>query len=293
MDVLGPYVEWVAVCPEVEAGLGVPRPPMQLTGSLPHPRLTVIESGDDRTGLLTTFAARRVNELGRIGLAGYVFKRRSPSCGIEQVPVYNRAGTPRPLGIGLFARACMDAFPLLPVEDEGRLADPDILDGFVLRVFAYHRWQSLMEKRVTHRTIVEFHKAHQYLLLAHSPPHHHTLGRLIAQADRRRPRELAMRYGRLFMDALAVKATVRKHVNVLQHILGFFKARLDRQEKAELLDVIDAYRRGLTPLIVPLTLVKHYAKIFDVGDIRGQVYLNPHPKELMLRHHSLRQGETA
>lgn len=285
MDVLGRYVEWVPVCPEVEAGLGVPRPPMQLTGSLPHPRLTVIESGDDRTGLLTTFAARRVDELGRIDLAGYVFKRHSPSCGIERVPVYNRAGTPRPRGVGLFARACIDAFPLLPVEDEGRLADPEILEGFLLRVFAYHRWRGLLKKTVARRAIVEFHTAHQYLLLAHSRPHYHTLGRLIAQADRRRPRELAMRYGRLFMEALAVKATVRRHVNVLRHILGFFKARLDRQEKAELLNVVDEYRHGLTPLIVPLTLVKHYVRAFNVSSIRGQVYLNPHPEELMLRNH--------
>ncbi len=143
----------------------------------------------------------------------------------------------------------------------------------------------LLQSGVTRQAVVRFHTIHKYLLLSHSQQHYQVLGRLVGQAERHRPKELAVRYGELFMQALAVKATVRKHVNVLQHIFGYFKDRLSAEEKAELSGVIGDYHRGLTPLIVPLTLIRHYVQIFDVSYVRDQVYLNPHPKELMLRNH--------
>ena len=188
-------------------------------------------------------------------------------------------------GVGLFARAFIEQFPLIPVEEEGRLCDPTLRENFIERVFCYRRWQDLVQSGVTRQALVQFHTIHKYLLLAHSPQQCEVLGRLVGQAHQYRPKELAHRYGELFMKALAVKATVRKHVNVLQHILGYFKERLGAHEKAELLGVIGDYHQELTPLIVPLTLIKHYVQIFDVGYIRDQVYLNPHPKELMLRNH--------
>ena len=188
-------------------------------------------------------------------------------------------------GVGLFARAFIEQFPLIPVEEEGRLCDSTLRENFIERVFCYRRWQDLVQSGVTRQALVQFHTIHKYLLLAHHPQQSERLGRLVGQAERYPPKELAFRYGDLFMKTLAVKATVRKHVNVLQHILGYFKERLGAHEKAELLSVIDDYRHGLTPLIVPLTLIKHYVQIFGVSYIRDQVYLNPHPKELMLRNH--------
>jgi uncharacterized protein YbgA (DUF1722 family) len=187
--------------------------------------------------------------------------------------------------VGLFARAFIEQFPLIPVEEEGRLCDPLLRENFIERVFCYRRWQDLVQSRVTRQAVVQFHTVHKYLLLSHHSQQCQVLGRLVGQAHKHRPKDLALRYGELLMKALAVKATVRKHVNVLQHILGYFKDRLGAQEKGELLGVIGDYHRGLTPLIVPLTLIKHYVQIFDVGYIRDQVYLNPHPKELMLRNH--------
>ena len=188
-------------------------------------------------------------------------------------------------GVGLFARAFIEQFPLIPVEEEGRLCEPTLRENFIERVFCYRRWQDLVQNGVTRQALVQFHTVHKYLLLAHSPQQCEVLGRLVGQAHQHRPKELTHRYGELFMKALAVKATVRKHVNVLQHILGYFKERLGAHEKAELLGVIGDYHQELTPLVVPLTLIKHYVQIFDVGYIRDQVYLNPHPKELMLRNH--------
>ena len=284
-DVFGRYVEWVPVCPEVEAGLGTPREAMRLVGDPRHPRLVTIRSGKDHTQALVRMTDDRIEELKKLDLSGYVFKKDSPSCGIERVRLYNEHGMPSRNGVGLFARAFIEEFPLIPVEEEGRLCDPPLRENFIERVFCYRRFQDLAVNGITRQTVVRFHTIHKYLLLSHSQPHYQVLGRLVGHAEDHRPRELASRYGELFMKALAVKATVRKHVNVLQHILGYFKDRLSVQEKAELLGVIGDYHRGLTPLIVPLTLIKHYVQIFDVGYIRDQVYLNPHPKELMLRNH--------
>ncbi|MEQ1655593.1 MAG: DUF523 and DUF1722 domain-containing protein [Nitrospira sp.] len=284
-DVLGPYVEWVPVCPEVEAGLGTPREAMRLVGDPAHPRLLTIKSGRDHTRALEKMTMGRLAELGNLDLSGYVFKRGSPSCGVERVRVYTEHAMPSHSGVGLFARAFIDQFPLIPVEEEGRLCDAPLRENFIERVFCYRRYQDLLQNGVTRQAVVRFHTIHKYLLLAHSAQHYQALGRLVGQAEHHRPKELALKYGELFMKALAVKATVRKHVNVLQHILGYFKTQLGPSQKTELLGVISDYHQGLTPLIVPLTLIKHYVHLFDVGYIRDQVYLNPHPKELMLRNH--------
>ncbi|MDZ4732871.1 MAG: DUF523 and DUF1722 domain-containing protein [Nitrospirota bacterium] len=284
-DVLGRYVEWIPVCPEVEAGLGTPREAMRLVGDSHHPRLVTIKSGADHTRALETMTTNRIEELKKLDLTGYVFKKGSPSCGIERVRIYNEHAMLSRSGVGLFARAFIGQFPLIPVEEEGRLCDPTLRENFIERVFCYRRWQDLVQNGVTRQALVQFHTIHKYLLLAHSPQQFKVLGRLVGQAHQYRPKDLVRLYGELFMKALSVKATVRKHVNVLQHIMGYFKERLGVREKAELLEVIGDYHHGLTPLVVPLTLIRHYVRIFDVSYIRDQVYLNPHPKELMLRNH--------
>jgi len=265
--------------------LGTPREAMRLIGDPQNPRLVTIKSGTDHTRALETLTKDRVEELNDLDLSGYVFKKGSPSCGIERVRVYNKDGMPSRNGVGLFAQAFIQQFPLIPVEEEGRLCDSTLRENFIERVFCYRRWQDLVQSGATRQALVQFHTIHKYLLMAHHLQQCEALGRLVGQAKQHTPKELALRYGDLFMKALAVKATVRKHVNVLQHILGYFRERLSAPEKAELLNVIGDYHHGLTPLIVPLTLIKHYVQIFDVSYIREQVYLNPHPKELMLRNH--------
>jgi len=284
-EVLGRYVEWVPVCPEVEAGLGTPREAMRLVGDIQNPRLVTIKRGTDYTRALEMMTTHRIKQLKDMDLSGYVFKKGSPSCGIERVRVYNEHGMVSRKGVGLFARALTEQFPLIPVEEEGRLCDPALRENFIERIFCYRRWQDLVQSGVTRQALIQFHTIHKYLLLAHHPQQYAVLSGLVGQAYQHRPKELAHLYGELFMKVLAVKATVRKHVNALQHMVRYFKARLGAHEKAELLGVIGDYDHGLTPLIVPLTLIKHYVQVFDVGYIRDQVYLNPHPKELMLRNH--------
>lgn len=282
-DVLGRYVEWVPVCPEVEAGFGTPREAMRLVGEADAPRLLTIRTERDLTKPLVQFTARKLDVFDGTDLSGFIFKKDSPSCGIDRVRLFNRHGMPSRKGVGLFARAFMERFPLIPVEDEGRLCDPVIRDNFIERVFCYHRWLELARGPVTRKDVVTFHTVHKYLLLAHSRSHYQELGRLVAQADRYKPKELMARYGALFMAALAVTATRRKHVNVLQHVVGHMKERLKPSERTELDELLEDYRRGHVPLVVPITLVKHYVRRYHVDYVRDQVYLNPHPKEMKLR----------
>ncbi len=285
VDVLGPHVEWVPVCPEVEAGLGTPREAMRLVGTPEHSRLVTIRSKIDHTEAVVQWGAARVRELEELALSGYVFKKDSPSCGIERVRIFNAHGMPAMRGAGLFARAFHAQFPLTPVEEEGRLCDPALRDNFIERVFAYHRWLCLTEEGLTRQRLIQFHTIHKYLLLAHSPQHYRMLGSLVAELRGRVLRDVGQRYGALFMAALSKHATVRKHVNVLQHLMGHCRRQLTAAQKRELMDVIDDYHRGMLPLIVPMTLVRHYVRLFEVPYVRDQVYLNPHPKELMLRNH--------
>ena len=285
VDTLGPFVEWVPVCPEVELGLGIPRPTIRLVGEASAPRLVVEKTGEDLTARMHRFARARTADLDALGLDGYVLKRASPSCGLHRVRVWNERGEPGSDGRGLFAQELVDRFPLLPVEEEGRLADAAIRENFIERVFATARWAAFLADRPRARDLVAFHSAQKFSILAHSPRHYAALGRLVATAGNPLTRATLQEYGRRLMEALAVRATRRRHVNVLQHLAGFFKKQLSPDERAEIAEVVEEFRQALVPLIVPITLIRHHVRRLAIGYLRDQVYLSPHPKELMLRNH--------
>ncbi|HEX7792728.1 MAG TPA: DUF523 and DUF1722 domain-containing protein [Vicinamibacterales bacterium] len=284
-ETFGRFVEWVPVCPEVECGFGTPREAMRLVRAGPGVRLLTVKTSIDLTEPMERYSRSRVAALADENLSGYVLKKDSPSCGLERVKVYDRHGTPARDGRGLFAAALVEAFPHLPVEEEGRLADPRLRDNFIERVFAYWRLRGLFASRWTVGDLVRFHTAHKLLVLAHAPERYRRLGRLVAGARGMPRRNVEQRYVAGLMEALAELATTRRHTNVLQHMAGYFKDRLDAASKRELAETIDDYRRGLIPLVVPLTLIRHHARTLDVAYLAGQTYLEPHPKELMLRNH--------
>ncbi len=283
--VFGRFVEFVPVCPEFELGLGVPRESLRLTRADGEIRMVGNLSGADHTAAMNRFAARRVAALAREQLSGYVLKKDSPSCGMERVRVYASGGTPARDGRGLFAAALIARYPHLPVEEEGRLNDPRLRENFIERVFAYRRIRDFFARRWTARELVAFHTAHKLQLLAHSPRVYAELGRTVARAKAIDRDELREGYEREFMGAMAKVVTPARQANVLQHIAGYFRDHLDPDSRRELATLIDDYRRGLIPLIVPITLMRHYVRRFEIAYLAGQVYLEPHPKELMLRNH--------
>ncbi len=287
-DALAPFVELVPVCPEVEVGMSIPREPVRLVGAAESPRLVGQRSGQDWTARMTAYSQRRVGALARQALSGYVLKKDSPSCGLLRVKLYPSDApdaVPERAGRGLFATALAAKFPHLPIEEEGRLNDAHLRENFIERVFAYHRLQNLWATRWTLRSLIAFHTANKMSLLAHDEPGYRRLGRLVANGKSVARAELRERYQAGFMTALEKLATSGGHVNVMTHMLGHFTDRLEPVARHELLGAIEDYRQGLVPLIAPLTLVRHYARTLHVAYLLGQTYLDPHPKELMLRNH--------
>ncbi len=282
---LGRYFEWVPVCPEIELGLGVPRDTLRLEQAEDGIRLITPANGRDLTAPMREFATDRVRELARQNLDGYILKSDSPSCGLWRVRVYGTSGMPSRSGRGLFAAALTEQVPQLPVEEEGRLWDPRLRENWIERVFAYRRIKSFWESRWNLQSLVAFHAAHKLTLLAHSPKAGPELGRLVASAKGIPKAECRRKYQAMFMSALAVPATRGRHANVLQHMAGYFRKQLDDDSRRELALLIEDYRTGLIPLVVPLTLIKHPARRLQVTYLTGQVYLDPHPKELALRNH--------
>jgi len=284
-ETLGQFVEWVPVCPEVELGLGIPRETIRLEGDPEAPRLRAPKSGKDHTTAMQRLARTRVDTLARQDLVGYVLKKDSPTCGMERVRVYGAGGAPARSGVGTFARVLVERMPMLPVEEEGRLHDPALRENFVERLFAYARWRAFIAERQTRGGLVGFHTAHKLTLLAHAPAAYRRLGSLVARAKERPLPEVLADYGGAFMSALRVRATPARHANVLEHMLGYFSKDLTATERQEMADVITDHHRGLVPLVVPLTLVKHHVRRLGVAYLQAQTYLDPHPKELMLRNH--------
>ena len=284
-ETLGKFVEFVPVCPEVECGLGIPREAMHLVAGPEGPRLVTIRTGVDYTGRLRAWALNRVKELEREELCGFIFKSGSPSSGMERVKVYGGPGEPAKTGVGLFAREFMLHFPLLPVEDEGRLHDPGLRENFLERLFTLKRWRETLALGAKRGHLVDFHTGHKLLILSHSPKHYTLLGKLVAQLQEIPLPELYARYQTLLMEALRLKSTIKKNVNVLLHVMGYFKKNLSPAEKEELLEIIDEYRLNYIPLIVPVTLLNHYVRKYGQAYLQNQYYLHPHPLELKLRNH--------
>ena len=288
---LGRYVEFVPVCPEVEAGFGVPRESMRLVGDPDAPRLITTKTGRDLTGIMTAWAKKRADELAAEDLCGFIFKSKSPSSGMSRVKVYSeKGGMAVHKGVGLFARAFMERFPLLPVEEEGRLLDARLRENFIERIFVLRSWREVSAAcarpgTCTMAAISGFHARHKLLINAHSPAHARTMGKLVAQAKDAESPELHARYEQLLLEALAKPATVPRTVNVLQHICGYFRRLITQDERQELAEVLEDYRRGLTPLIVPVTLINHHVRVQGVDYLARQVFLKPHPLELKLRNY--------
>jgi uncharacterized protein YbgA (DUF1722 family) len=245
----------------------------------------VRKTGEDLTGRMTSWAATRMDGLG--DLDGFVLKKDSPSCGMERVRLYPEGGEAQPTrnGRGLFAAAFIDRYPLLPVEEEGRLNDPVLREHFIERLFAYRRWRDFLATDPGPGDLVAFHSASKMSLLSHHPGKYGALGRLVADAGRAGFPERLDEYAEAYMDVLRHRATRRRHANVLQHLLGHLKEAIDREDRAELAELIEAYRAGSVPLVVPITMLRHHFRRHGGEWVRSQTYLNPYPDELMLRNH--------
>ncbi|WLG84001.1 DUF523 and DUF1722 domain-containing protein [Pseudomonas cucumis] len=277
------YFDFVTVCPEVAIGLGIPREPIRLVGNPEHPEAVgTINPQINATRPLAEYARKMAAELDDI--CGYIFMQKSPSCGLERVKVYQANGaTMDGGGRGIYAQAFCALHPDLPVEEDGRLNDPVLRENFLTRVFAYSAWKQLLQTGLTRHALTDFHSRYKYLLMAHNPVQYKTLGNLLGNMGQFDLEELGPRYFSELMAALKKCATRRTHTNVLQHLSGYLKKVIGPEDKQEVQHVIGQYRQGIVPLVVPLTLLKHYFRQHPDPYIAQQVYLQPHPENLSLR----------
>jgi uncharacterized protein YbgA (DUF1722 family)/uncharacterized protein YbbK (DUF523 family) len=285
-NTLGEYLDFVPVCPEVEAGFPIPRETFRLVGDPEAPRLVTSRKNVDHTDRMMAWAEKRVKELEQENLCGFIFKSDSPSSGLMRVKVYNPNGMAEKKGVGLFARAFTRHFPLLPVEEEGRLNDPKLRETFIEQIFTLKRWRETLGRGRSMKNLVDFHTRHKLLMLSHSPANARVMGKLVADGKQMPLQSLYDQYERLLIETLRMKSTIKKNLNVLEHILGYFKNQLSADEKQEMLELFDRYRNEFLPLIVPVTLLNHYVRKIDEPYLKQQVYLNPHPVALKLRNHA-------
>lgn len=298
-ETLSRIFDVVAVCPEWEAGMGVPREPVELVGDPEDPRMIGKRSGADWTETMRRHGRRRAAEIEKLEVSGFILKQGSPSCGLHGVPVQSGgaaladrgtfARTARPArggrrdagvdltGRGLFARTLAEALPLMPMEEEGRLDHSPLCENFVERVHAYRRWRNCTDGEASLRRLMDFHARHKLTLLAHSERRMRLLGRLLAKAGTAPLDRVTARYGSLFMEALKQPATTRTNTNALQHMAGFLSGKLPVEGRRRLAEVVDDYRLGLVPLEVPLELMRRHATRYRVAYLLDQSYLDPHP----------------
>ncbi|MCK9229891.1 MAG: DUF523 and DUF1722 domain-containing protein [Syntrophales bacterium] len=284
-DTLGRYVRYIPVCPEADCGMGIPREFIRLEGSPESPRLVTGRTKVDKTDMMVSWAKKRLIQLEGEDLHGFIFKSGSPSCGTERIKVYDDKGLPVKRGTGVFARMFMDHFPSVPVKDEKRLHDADLREHFIERIFVLKRWRDTQKAPPGRDALVGFHGRHGLLVLSHSSTHYRAMEKLVADRKRLSRQELYEGYETLLMKAMEMKTTVKKNVTVLRHILGYLRRNLSSDEKTELLEVIETYQNGFLPLIVPITLIGHYARKYGQHCLNEQVYLNPRPRGLQMCDH--------
>lgn len=281
---LSDYFKLEGVCPEVESGMSIPRPTIHLIGDPRQPQLVeVINEEKDHTESVKTFSQGHMKKIAP--LSGFILKNRSPTCGMERVKVYQTPPNQPKMGRGIFAKVLMDTYPLLPVEEEGRLNDYRLRENFIERIFVYYRWQNFLKKGVSAKRLLTFHTEHKLTLLAHDQMTYRVLGKKLANLKQKDLVSFQEDYIQAVMCAMQKMTTPKSHTNVLMHIQGYFKRELDKGDKTELKETIEAYRTGKLPLIVPIALLKHHLRRHPDPYLEKQRYLFPYPEELMLRNH--------
>lgn len=277
---LARYFEYIKVCPEMAIGMGTPRETIRLVDENGQVKVKNREGSNDYTDKMVSFSAIKVKQLAEENLSGYIFKKSSPSCGAFKIKLYNTAGeTIHNNEAGVFAKKFQETYPWIPVEEDGRLNDAALRHNFLSRVFAYKRWQILIGEQPTAKNLVKFHMLHKYMIMSYSQETLRELGQIVANHEKREIKEIAHEYLLKFSAISKKPASRQKHANVLYHVFGYFSRYLDDFDRQELVILIEKYRNGILPLVLPVSRINHYVRKFKIEYLLGQSYLI-YPEEL-------------
>ncbi len=283
-EVLGHHFTWIPVCPEVELGLGIPREPIRLLRHGDEIRFVNMKSGKDYTNGMRNYAERRTKELARANLSGYVLKRGSPSCGMNSVRIYRTNDVTSQSGNGLFADALLKRIPYLPVEEEGRLNTPAVLENFVVRVLTYSKWRQYETSGVTLKSFKHFHHRHKLTVMARNPHAVRRLTDIVAGCNNFMDvQERTSAYIKTFSDIMRRAATRKGHLTVLYFVFESFRKQLDSYQNSQVCKMLNQYAHDALPFSEILRLMRYYVRKFGIECLENQTYLNPEPIELQLR----------
>jgi uncharacterized protein YbgA (DUF1722 family)/uncharacterized protein YbbK (DUF523 family) len=284
-ETLANHVEFVPICPEIACGMGIPREPLRQVDCAGEIRLIGYESGKDLTKKMTKWARRVLKGLDKEGICGFVLRVHSASCGVNKSKIHSTEGKPPTHGPGFFTRMLQEHDPLLPIVTSEALQNAIQRENFIRRVFVLHRWRALTAKGTAIGNLVDFHTRHKMLIRAHDLQGYRELGHLLGESTMDNAEAVFDKYATLLFKSLTLKATPSKNRDVLSHAAGYFKKELDAEDKRELQAMITAYAKGKVPLLVPVTLLNHFARKYQRPYLTQQYYLNPEPAELKLLNH--------
>lgn len=281
-DELGRYVSFVSFCPEAVA-FSTPRPSIRLVNKNDETHVVSNKDKSDLTSRLLEYSYQEMHKIAGVDLCGIIFKSKSPSCGMGSAKAYLENGFADSKADGIFARICREKFPLLPMEEEGRLQDDWLRENFIMQLFAYDSMEKFKKSNPNIKTLVEFHTKNKFLLQAKDEKLYRILGNITANHEKLTLDELLKNYEYNFKVAISKKSSLKRNRNVLEHLSGFFKNEISATEKEVLHEQIQEYAKKIVPIIVPLSTIKLYAKKYNTTYLLNQTFLEPYPKELALR----------
>lgn len=284
VEQLSAFSDFVPFCPE-HLAFGTPRPSVRLVRLNDGVRVLSNKSHEDVTEILEATSLDEFHALESESLCGIIFKSKSPSCGLNSAKLYLQNGMVEGKEDGIFAKLCRERYPLLPMEEEGRLEDPWLRENFVMQIFAYQAFETFKASSPLLKDLVRFHTVYKFMLQAKDEKLYRELGNIVANRDGYTTETLLALYELGFKTAIGKKSSIKRNRNVLEHLSGFFKNELTKSEKETLHSQIEDYAAKIVPLIVPLSTIHLYAKKYDISYLLDQTFLNPYPKTLALRSH--------
>jgi len=282
-DLFAGYFNYIPFCPEVGIGMDVPHETIRLEKKDNEIRLRSSSGENDYTDKMLDYSATKTEALSHLQISGFILKKDSPTCGLERVKIYGNGGVPDKSGVGMFASALRAKFPLFPMEEEGRLNDIRLRERFIEHVFAFRRLQDFLEDSPNLGKLMAFHTGHKMQLMAHNPEKYRRLGHAVANAKKEDLSSFLAEYSTTFLEIMATAVSHKKQTDVLYHMFGFFKKIISSSEKQEFMRLVEQYKKQMIPMIVPITMLRHYLQKYPQPWLQAQVFFDPYPEEMLLR----------